>query len=167
MYGHSSGTTVACRLTRPTRTAIRKRITCRPYLVLLPVGLAMPSLLPGPRCALTAPFQPCLRRRPKAAPVRRYVFCGAFPRVAPGGCYPSPCFRGARTFLPPPPFGLRRASPLWSSNDSKRPSGHLTRIDYRAVFGAKPVGQRWAILANDGSHAASFVATAARLCSSR
>jgi len=31
----------------------------RPYLVLLPVGLAVPLLLPGPRCALTAPFQPC------------------------------------------------------------------------------------------------------------
>src|SRR6185312_15915808 len=31
----------------------------RPYLVLLPVGLAVPLLLPGTRCALTAPFQPC------------------------------------------------------------------------------------------------------------
>src|SRR5438552_17346840 len=36
---------------------------CRPYLVLLPVGLAVPFLSPGPRCALTAPFQPCLVRR--------------------------------------------------------------------------------------------------------
>ncbi len=32
----------------------------RPYLVLLQAGLAMPSPLPGPRCALTAPFHPCL-----------------------------------------------------------------------------------------------------------
>jgi len=32
----------------------------RPYLVLLPVGLAVPFSLPRPRCALTAPFQPCL-----------------------------------------------------------------------------------------------------------
>ena len=31
---------------------------CRPYSVLLPAGLAMPSPLPGPRCALTAPFHP-------------------------------------------------------------------------------------------------------------
>ncbi len=31
----------------------------RPYLVLLPVGFTMPPLLPGARCALTAPFHPC------------------------------------------------------------------------------------------------------------
>ena len=30
----------------------------RPYSILLPVGLAMPSTLPPPRCALTAPFHP-------------------------------------------------------------------------------------------------------------
>src|SRR5262245_55103554 len=30
----------------------------RPYSVLLPVGFAMPSLLPRTRCALTAPFHP-------------------------------------------------------------------------------------------------------------
>jgi len=34
------------------------RPACRPYLVLLPVGFAVPSLLPGTRCALTAPFHP-------------------------------------------------------------------------------------------------------------
>src|SRR6185437_5148687 len=33
-----------------------------PYLVLLPVGFAMPSPLPGPRCALAAPFHPCRDR---------------------------------------------------------------------------------------------------------
>src|SRR5437868_15267156 len=43
---------------RPGRRSERQ-ITCRPYLVLLPVGLAMPPLLPRARCALTAPFQPC------------------------------------------------------------------------------------------------------------
>src|SRR5689334_20065472 len=31
----------------------------RPYLVLLPVGFAMPPPLPAARCALTAPFHPC------------------------------------------------------------------------------------------------------------
>src|SRR5579863_7431489 len=54
---HSSGTFVAERLTRPTRTAAGNN-HCRPYSVLLPVGLAMPSSLPKARCALTAPFQP-------------------------------------------------------------------------------------------------------------
>ena len=30
----------------------------RPYSVLLPVGFAMPPLLPAARCAFTAPFRP-------------------------------------------------------------------------------------------------------------
>ena len=30
----------------------------------------------------------------------RFAFCGTFPRVAPAGYYPAPCFHGARTFLP-------------------------------------------------------------------
>ena len=40
-------------------------LMCRPYSVLLPVGFAVPPLLPGARCALTAPFhsdRPGLRR---------------------------------------------------------------------------------------------------------
>src|SRR5688572_11004588 len=32
-----------------------------PYLALLQVGFAVPSVLPRPRCALTAPFHPCRR----------------------------------------------------------------------------------------------------------
>lgn len=40
--------------------------TCRPYLVLLPVGFTMPLPLPGARCALTAPFHPYLPRLPEA-----------------------------------------------------------------------------------------------------
>src|SRR3546814_6432344 len=56
--GHSSGTPVAGRLARPTRAAARKCAMCRPYSVLLPVGFAVPSPLPGTRCALTAPFPP-------------------------------------------------------------------------------------------------------------
>jgi hypothetical protein len=36
---------------------------------------------------------------------RRYSLCGTFPGVAPAGRYPAPFFRGARTFLPPQPFG--------------------------------------------------------------
>jgi len=34
-----------------------------PYSVLLLVGFTMPSLLPEPRCALTAPFHPYLKSR--------------------------------------------------------------------------------------------------------
>ena len=62
--GHSSGTPVAGRLARPTRTTGRKppcprSAGCRPYLVLLRVGFAMPPALLSARCALTAPFHPC------------------------------------------------------------------------------------------------------------
>ena len=79
---------------------------CRPYLVLLPVGLAVPSALPKTRCALTAPFH----HHPSED--GQTVLCGAIPGVASAGRYPAPCFRGARTFLSP--FG-------------ERPSGHLTQ----------------------------------------
>ena len=61
-----------------------------PYLILLPVGFALPPPLPAARCALTAPFHPyhfvalsCERRR--------YVFCGTFPRLTPGWRYQPPC----------------------------------------------------------------------------
>ena len=66
--GHSSGTVVADRLEQPTRAkagdslaAVSRR--ARPYSVLLPVGFSVPLPLPVARCALTAPFHPCLPRR--------------------------------------------------------------------------------------------------------
>src|ERR1700685_1783489 len=114
MDGHSSGMRVATHLTRPTRTTTRRQVTCRPYLVLLPVGLALPSLLPGTRCALTAPFPPCVPLRLAASGDSRCHFCGAVPGVAPGGCYPPPCLHGARTFLD-------------ASCEVPRPSSHLTQ----------------------------------------
>ena len=73
-----------------------------PYSALLPVGLAMRRLLPAPRWALTPPFHPDRRRAgPKGPARRRFVFCGAFRRVAPPGRYPAPLPFGVRTFLEP------------------------------------------------------------------
>src|SRR5690349_6283356 len=102
--GHSSGTMFAHGLEQPTRTAgltspcgviaFANSPCCRPNSVLLPVGFAVPSPLPETRCALTAPFHPCL------AEARRFVICGTFPGVAPAGRYPAPHVDGARTFLP-------------------------------------------------------------------
>ena len=109
--GHSSGTFVAERLARPTRTAAGN-CHCRPYLVLLPVGLAVPPSLPKARCALTAPFQPCPDRNPTAV-----CFLLRFPwsrlrRTLSGTVFPwSPDF--------PPSFALARSA--------GRPSGHLTQ----------------------------------------
>jgi hypothetical protein len=64
------------------------------YSILLPVGFAVPPLLPEARCALTAPFRPCRHE------CRWYDFCGTFPWVTPAGHYPAPFLAGARTFLP-------------------------------------------------------------------
>ena len=74
-------------------TALEGFPSHRPYSVLLPVGFTVPLLLPVARWALTPPFHPCHDRS------WRFAFCGTFPRVAPAGRYPAPCFHGARTFL--------------------------------------------------------------------
>ena len=62
--GHSSWTDVAIGLTQPTRTVGQKQPRGlplnRPYSVLLPVGFALPLLLPVARWALTPPFHPYL-----------------------------------------------------------------------------------------------------------
>ena len=55
-----------------------------PYLVLHPVGFSMPGLSPSPRCALTAPFHPCLIRLNERGH-RRSGFCGTFPHPAEAG----------------------------------------------------------------------------------
>ncbi|CAA6605473.1 hypothetical protein MTBLM1_60006 [Rhodospirillaceae bacterium LM-1] len=60
---HSSRVPIARHLKQPTRAAVAKtaiagKPACRPYLALLPVGFALPLLLPVARCALTAPFHP-------------------------------------------------------------------------------------------------------------
>jgi hypothetical protein len=63
-----------------------------PYLAFLQVGFALPVLSPGPRCALTAPFHPCLRiLSPEGAdPHRRSFLCGTFPSLAAGCCWQPP-----------------------------------------------------------------------------
>lgn len=91
---HSSATCVATRLMRRTRNADKRQSICVPYSVLLPAGFTMRAASPKPRWALTPPFHPYPGSDPG-----RFTFCGTFPRLAPGGRYPPPCLRGARTFL--------------------------------------------------------------------
>ena len=124
---HSSGMPVARHLTRPTRAAVRKQTAerlrvsaCRPYLVLLQVGFAMPSALPRPRWALTPPFQPC--RGPK--PGWRSVFCFTFPGVAPAGRYPAP-------LLPWSPDFPRRRLAQRARKHRGRPTVWHGRVDAR------------------------------------
>src|SRR3982751_4841684 len=106
--GHSSGTPVTRRLQQPTRTArpghgsraslLALRCSRRPYSVLLPVGFAVPLPLPEARCALTAPFHPCLGSTLRAAAVCSLWHCPW--GLTPAGRYPAPLVHGARTFLP-------------------------------------------------------------------
>ena len=113
---HSSGTQVALRLARPTRTTMWKPIfrqnrsspDGRPYLVLLQVGFTLPRPLPAARCALTAPFHPYHGRRAEARLPPAVCFLWHFPwgrprRALPGTLSPwSPDF--------PPPRRERRNS---------------------------------------------------------
>ena len=103
--GHSSGTPVAGRLARPTRTAARKCAICRPYSVLLPVGFAVPPPLPEARCALTAPFHPY----PAFA---RALRRGGLLSVALSLGSPPPAVNRHRTSVEPGLSSRGRVSPL-------------------------------------------------------
>ena len=101
---HSSGTPVAGRLARPTRTAARKRPPRRLGGPAIPTWSCSRWGLPcRRRCRRRGALLPhhftLAAAGPKAAG-SAVCFCGTFPRVAPAGRYPAPCFRGARTFLP-------------------------------------------------------------------
>ncbi len=65
-----------------------------PYLVLLRAGFTLPPLLPGARCALTAPFHPCLLLRTSAV-----CFLWHFPWACAPQALPGALSIGARTFL--------------------------------------------------------------------
>ena len=90
-----------------------------PYSVLLPTGLAMPTPLLAPRCALTAPFHPC---PPGIA------------RSRAGGLLSVALSLNRASRRGPPGVTRRRASaePGLSSNVAQpprpRPSGRLTRF---------------------------------------
>lgn len=123
---HSSGTHLTVRLTRPTRTAGREIPACsgercgRPYSVLLPVGFAVPSLLPGTRCALAAPFRPCPRDSQSCA----------------GGL-----FSVALSLGSPPPAVSRHRFPVEPGLSSTH--GRAVRSDRPTVWQARQMRPRW------------------------
>src|SRR5687767_15689336 len=62
------------------------------------------GLAPGGACHAVPVTRSAVGSYPTLSPFpaprgRRFAFCGAIPRVAPGGCCPPPFHRGARTFL--------------------------------------------------------------------
>ena len=102
--GHSSGPPIAGRFSRPTRTARAGESLSRiaPGRV-VPIRSCsrrgLPCRLRCRRRGALLPHPFTLTRRRGA---RRFAFCGAVPGVTPGGRYPPPFRRGARTFLHPP-----------------------------------------------------------------
>ena len=101
---HSSRPWIAPWLQQPTRASRSETllpVTARgPYLALLRVGFAMRTLLPMSRCALAAPFHPCLCALDAIGGILSVALSlGSGPKTSPGGRYPPPLFRGARTFL--------------------------------------------------------------------
>ena len=126
---HSSRPHIAVRLARPTRTT---QAGDGPTLA----SQGAPSLFglaPGGACHAVPVTRSAVRSYRTLSPLPsfargfggRFTFCGAIPGLAPGGRYPPPCRRGARTFLVPPkgdatarpsdPRGTWSAAPRWST----------------------------------------------------
>src|SRR3977135_2645901 len=83
---------VAAHLKQPTRkphvgTCEVPKDLSLPYLALLPVGFAVPPVLPPSRFALTPPFLPCRRRFRGAWAVS---FCCTFRGLTPPRYYLAP-----------------------------------------------------------------------------
>ena len=75
-------------LVRPTRNSNGAGHSSFPIWPCCGWGLPCDPLLPGARCALTAPFHPCLCHR---SGHRRSALCCTFRRLTTPGRYPAPC----------------------------------------------------------------------------
>jgi len=93
-----------------------------PYLALLRVGFAMRPLLPAARCALTAPFHPCLCDPRERAPPSAVFSLLHFPSPCGARALPGTLPFGARTFLQRTLNGLRRRSLLARSPRTRNPA---------------------------------------------
>jgi hypothetical protein len=81
---------------RPTRITTREPAYCEQCVI--PIWSCSRWGLPCHPC-----YHACGALLPHpftlTSSMRRFAFCGTIPGVAPAGCYPAPCLRGARTFL--------------------------------------------------------------------
>ena len=68
-------------------------------LGLAPGGVCPAAAVAGSAVRSYRTISPLPPIAPEGATGLAVCFCGTFPRVAPAGRYPAPCFRGARTFL--------------------------------------------------------------------
>ena len=134
MDDHSSGTSVAGRLARPTRAAAAETrlagagpegpVGRPPLCGLAPGGVCPATAVAGGAVRSYRTLSPLPAAIPKTGRDRRFAFCGTFPGVAPAGRYPAPCFRGARTFLPSALAGREAAiRPSGADDVGRRKSG--------------------------------------------
>src|SRR5687767_8982195 len=114
--GHSSGTSVAGRLARPTRTTgpetgLPAAAGASSLLGLAPGGVYRAVPVAGDA---VRPYRTLSPSPAGLGPGGQTALCGTFPGVAPAGHYPAPCFRGARTFLPrvAPGAAIRPPDPI-------------------------------------------------------
>jgi len=96
--GHPSRTAVADSLLRSTRGLGRahpqtsaQAWLCQAILTLLQVGFTEPPQSPAALVVSYTTVSPLPSFLARGSERRRSVFCGTFPRVAPGRCYRPPC----------------------------------------------------------------------------
>src|SRR5688572_1082804 len=106
---HSSSPAITGGIKRPTRKLQTGRPRTLPYLALLRAGFCLPPMLPPARCALTAPFHPCLPGCPDIGGVFSVPLSFGSPRP---GVTRRTALRSSD--FPPhlPPCGLRRGDHL-------------------------------------------------------
>ena len=115
---HSSVTRVSAVIEQPTRKLSNGngRFHRFPIWSCSAGGLPCRRRSRGTRCALTAPFHPCLRAR-NAGPVRRSLLCCTFRRVSAPGCYPACCpSEFGLSSIPPSGMAILRSAPHMKSN---------------------------------------------------
>ena len=114
---HSSVTRVAAVIEQPTRKLSNGngRFHRFPIWSCSAGGLPCRRRSRGTRCALTAPFHPCLRSR-SAGPVRRFAFCCTVRRVSAPGCYPACCPLEFGLSSAPCDAAILRSAPRSESN---------------------------------------------------
>ena len=124
---------------------------------LAPGGVCRAGLLPGSRCALTAPFHPCHASHAFRQPDRSAVsFCCTFRRLAPPRRYLAPC---------PVEPGLSSA-PARLRDPMTRLSGRLRRVHCRTRSMPRPYSLPYSALRGAPlSSAASFAADDGGRCS--
>jgi hypothetical protein len=102
-------------------------------------ALSLFGLAPGGACHAVPVARSAVRSYRTLSPLPhairtregRFAFCGAIPGIAPGGCCPPPCHRGARTFLDPRRSRDRPA--IWPAAQMGRDD---TGVNFFAGFGA-------------------------------